>query len=157
MQFLKFMDDVNKSRYPQANTIRDTLSLLVKVSGTNKVQFAYGINILLGSPLETERALEGHFLAFHDYIDDTSKQTWVIFIPKDALKIQGVYIPSIEAFDAKLKLKKYSTKTWVATKTTTTIMGLAKLHPLPAFLAYDYFNEDIPAYIIYERIQYIYE
>ena len=32
-------------------------------------------------------------------------------------------------------------------------MGLEKMIPLPAFLAYDAFNGDIPAKIIYEQIQ----
>ena len=32
-------------------------------------------------------------------------------------------------------------------------MSLAKILPLPVFLAYDAFNEDIPAHIIYEQIQ----
>ena len=32
-------------------------------------------------------------------------------------------------------------------------MGLAKALPLPEFLAYDAFNEDIPAHILYELIQ----
>ena len=60
MNFLKFMEDDDESKYPQLNAIRGTLSLLVNVSGTNKFQFAYGINILLVSP-----ALEGHFLTCH--------------------------------------------------------------------------------------------
>ena len=32
-------------------------------------------------------------------------------------------------------------------------MGIAKMFPLPAFLAYDAFNEGIPSHIIYYWIQ----
>ena len=157
MKFLKFIEDDEKIKYSQVNAIRDPISLLVKVPGTNKVRFAYGLNIFLGSPLETKPALVGHFLACHMDIDDTYEQPQVIILPKDALKIQEFDIPSIGSFDAKLKLKKDTTKTWFTTKTATTVMGLAKVLPFPAFLAYDDFNEDIPAHIIYEQIQEINE
>ena len=79
--------------------------------GTNKVRFTYGLNIFLGSPLETKPELEGNFLGFHEDIDDISEQPWVIVLPKYALKIQDVDIPSIKALDAKLKLKKDRIKT----------------------------------------------
>ena len=153
MQFLKFMDDANQSKYPQVNAIRDPLSLKFKVPGTNKVRFFYELNIFLGYLLEAKPVLERHFLACHEYINYTPKQPWAFVLPKDALKIQDLDIPSIEAFDDKLKLKKNSTKTWFTTKTANMVMCIAKILPLPVFLEYDAFNEDIPAQNIYEQIQ----
>ena len=73
MKFLRFMEDDDESKYTQVNAIRDPLSLLVKAQGTNKVQFTYGITLFLVSPLETKPEPEGYFLAFHEYIDATSK------------------------------------------------------------------------------------
>ena len=148
MQFLKCMEDANESSYPQVNATRDPLPLMVKVPGMNNFQFLYRLNTSLGSPLEAKTALEGHFLAYHKEIDDISKQPRVIVLPKVALNIQYTDITSIESFDANLKLNKYSTNTWFTTKTATMVMSLSKI-----FLAYDAFNEDIPAHIIYEQIQ----
>ena len=54
MQFLKFMEDDNESKYPQFNAIIYLLSILVKVLGTNNFRFAYGLNLFLGSPLEAK-------------------------------------------------------------------------------------------------------
>ena len=125
------MEDDNDGKYPQVNAIKHPLYLLIKLPGTNKVQFVYGINIFLGSPLETKPALEGQLLACHEDIYDTTKQPPVIVLPKDSLKIQDVDISTIEDFDGKLKLNKDSTKTWLTTKTSTTSIGLAKMLPLP--------------------------
>ena len=147
------MEDSNEIKYHKVNAIRDPLSLQVKLTVMNKVQFEYGINLFLGSPLETKPSLEGQFLVCHEDIDNTPEKPQVIVLPKDALKIQDVDIPSIGDFDAKLKLKKYITKTWFTTKTATTVMGLAKIPPLPSFLAFDAFNEDTPYHIIDEQIQ----
>ena len=36
MKFLKFIEDDDKSKYPQVNEIRDPISLLFKVPGRNK-------------------------------------------------------------------------------------------------------------------------
>ena len=72
MQFLEFVEDFDESKYPQVNAIRYPLSLLIKVPVTNKLRFAYRQNLFLGSQLKTKAVLEGHFLAYHKYIDDTS-------------------------------------------------------------------------------------
>ena len=75
--------------------------------------------------------LSGHVSRTKRRKKDTSEQPQVIVLPKDAIKIQDVEIPSIEAFDAKIKLKKDITKTWFTTKTATTVMVLVKMLPLP--------------------------
>ena len=106
------MEDADESKYPQVNAIVDPLYLLIKVPGTNKFRFLYGINI-------------------QQDIDDTSEQPRVIVPPMDALNVQDVDIPYIGNFDAKLKLNKDSTKTRFTTKTATTVMGLAKIIFLP--------------------------
>ena len=75
--------------------------------------------------------------------------TTVIVLPKDSLKIQYFDILSIEYFDAKLELKKDITKNVFATNTVSMVVGIAKILPLPEFLSYYDFNEDIPPHIVY--------
>lgn len=138
--------------------------MLVQVPGTSSVRFVACLAKYLTNPLQhpTGHKLHGWFLAISEDLrksSDTPRRT--VLLPDDVLKTNMVLTPTEQAFKAKLKQKHTEDDTNAADDSTQWFKhddvgnnrsSQAKVCPLPHFLAYDAFAEDVTAQVLWERV-----
>ena len=155
--FLDFIQKEDQSSYGALASTTTPTPLLIKVPGTHRVRLLTGITPYMQDPFEPEPSqLIGQFLAILQDIDRKEQEAQVIRLPNDILKINNIMAPTPLQFETKLKQKddNGAGKPWFkqdAVKDNN--IPLALVCPLPPYLAYDAFTDDIPAHIIWERIK----
>ena len=98
--------------------------------------------------------LHGHFLAIQQDIDDPSDTLQVLALPPDIIKIHKIQAWTHEVMAAELPKERVDPNTpWCREQDVkTSFVEVAKVVPCPLDLAWDAFQDDIPAHIILERI-----
>ncbi len=136
--------------------------MLIQNPGTNTVHFIMGAAKFLANPIRhpTGHPLQGSFLAIGKDLVEQGDTPRAIILPDDALKTNMVKIPTAPQFSAKLTQKatklrdgggttgaQFDTSQWFKHSDAGTI-----LCPVPPFLAYDAFLDNVAAHIVWERI-----
>ena len=131
--------------------------LLIKAPGNNnKVRFILGIAPVLSDPFMAHISpLEGKLLAISQDISLATETTLPITLPDNIMEVKVIKAPSPEAFLAKMALNddRGDGKKWFVERSVTATVEIPPAIPLPAYIAYDAFSEDVEAHIIWERLQ----
>ena len=142
--------------------------LLIQNPGKSTVRFIMGTAKFLADPIihPTGHPLQGLFLSIGEDLLEPTDTPRAIVLPDDALKTNMVKIPTATHFRAKMAQKaaeqpdggqgaQFDSTQWFKHNDSNTILcSLAKICPLPPFLAYDAFLENVTAHVIWERVVY---
>ena len=156
-KMLEFIETEGTDHYNNLVTTSTPIPLLIKVPGTHTVRFITGLAPFVEDIFTPQKSpLSNHFLAIVQDIDNIKEDAVIIRLPPNILKVNAVMAPTKEKFQSKLKTGEDTATgtSWFqqnAVKDNT--VEVAKVAPLPPYLAYDAFTEDIPAHLIWERIQ----
>ena len=129
--------------------------MLIKVPHTHYVRFITGLAPLIKDPFSQPDNLHGELFAIMQDIDRVDQSPQVIRLPKSALKVQDIMLPTDEQWLEKITKKEDATdgKVWfkeTAVKTNTE--ALAMVCPFLPLWGYDAFTEDVPAHVLWERV-----
>ena len=156
-KMLELIKSEDTENYSSLITTSTPTPLLIKVPGTHTVRFITGIAPYIDDPFSTHRSqLAEHFLAIMQDIDTIDEDVTTIRLPKDILKINKVMAPTDIQFISKLEQgdDTQTGTTWFQQNPVKdNTVEVAKIAPLPPYLAYDAFTEDVPAHLIWERIE----
>ncbi len=148
------------------HSITTPAPMLIQNPGKNTVRFIMGTAKFLADPLHhpSGHELQGRFLAIGEDLLEPTDTPRPLILPDDALKTNMVKVPTETQFAAKMAQKateldaaegQFDTTQWFKHSDAGTILHpLAKVCPMPPFLAYDAFVDNITAHIIWERICY---
>ena len=129
--------------------------MLIKVPNTHFVRFISGLAPLTKDPFAAQDPLHGELFAILQDIDRADQSAQVIRLPKTALKLQEVMLPTDVQWFEKISKKDDATdgKVWfreAAVKDNTE--SVAMVCPCLPLWAYDAFTNDVPAHELWERI-----
>jgi hypothetical protein len=154
---LTFLNTEGTAHHTSLTTTSTPTPLLIKVPGTHMVRFITGLAPYVNDPFSnTTSHLEGHFLAIMQDIDNVNEDAAIIRLPGNILRVSAVMTPTVDQFKAKLETgeEPASGTTWFQQNPVKdNTADLAKVAPLPPYLAYDAFTDDLPAHILWERIE----
>ena len=156
-KMLDFIQMEGTAHYTGLITTSTPTPLLIKVPGTHMVRFITGMAPYVNDPFSNKTSqLNNHFLAIMQDIDNVTEDATVIRLPNNILKMTAVMTPTELQFVAKLETgeETASGTTWFQQNPVKEhTVDLAKVAPLPPYLAYDAFTEDVPAHLVWERIK----
>ena len=156
-KMLDFIKSEDIDHYSSLLNTSTPTPLLIKVPGTHTVRFITGLAPYINDPFSSHRSqLADHFLAIMQDIDIIDEDVTTIRLPKDILKLNAIMSPTETQFITKLELNEDTptgTSWFQQNPVKENTYDLAKVAPLPPYLAYDAFTEDVPAHLIWERIQ----
>ena len=156
-KLLEFIEAQGTEHYGGLATTSTPTPLLIKVPGTHMVRFLTGIAPYIKDPFaQKESNLTGHFLAIMQDIDTVAEDADIIRLPNDILKVAYVIAPTAAQFKTKINLGEETpsgTMWFQQNPVKENTVEVAKVAPLPPYLAYDALTTDVPAHVIWERIQ----
>jgi len=129
--------------------------MLVKVPGTHNVRFITGLAPLLQDAFQPADPSHGQLYALLQDIDKPDQDAKVLRLPRSALKLMDVMIPTEDQWFDKLVKKDngQNIKSWFqqsAVKDNKEEMAM--VCPCLPYWAYDAFTGDVPAHELWERI-----
>ncbi len=125
------------------HSIPTACPMLVHLSGENNLRIIFGLAKYVGNPLAMEdNRLHGAYLAISSDPETPQEAPSAITLPTDVLKTNIVEVPSDADFVQMLTVKagtmtnlKFDRSQWFKSSTATEMAILAKVAPLPLFLA----------------------
>ena len=157
IKMLEFIEMDGTKDYNSLATTSTPLPLLIKVPGTHTVRFITGLAPFVQDLFSPDQSpLVDHFLAIVQDIDNIKEDAVAIRLPPNILKVNAVMAPTTEKFVTKIRLGEDTatgTSWFQQNSVKENTVDVAKVAPLPPYLAYDAFTDDIPAHVIWERIQ----
>ena len=129
--------------------------MLIKVPNTHFVRFISGLAPLSKDPFAAPDPMHGELFAILQDIDRADQSAQVIRLPKTALKLQNVMLPTDPQWFEKISKKDDATdgKMWfreAAVKDNTESMAM--VCPCLPLWAYDAFTTNVPAHELWERV-----
>ena len=130
--------------------------MLIKAPNTHFVRFISDLAPLTKDLFAPQDPLHGELFAILQDIDRADNTAQVIRLPKTALKIQEVMLPTDEQWFAKISKKDDASdgKVWFREAAVKDNMeSLAMVCPCVPLWVYDAFTEDVPAHkLVWERL-----
>lgn len=140
------------------HSITSPLAMLIQVPGTCTLRVIFGLSKYVENPLAPANGLHGKFLALGEDVTDPMDTPNPVHLPDDILTSQVVGVPSDAVFLAELTRRATSTTDvqhdqtqWFKSSTVTGRATLAKVVPIPLYLAYDLCQSDVTAHTLWER------
>ena len=129
--------------------------MLIKVPHTHYVRFITGLAPLIKDPFAPPDKCHGELFAVMQDIDHVDQSPQVIRLPKSALKLHDVMLPTDQQWFEKIAKKEDATDGKVWFKEATVKNNTEELSMVCPFLplwGYDAFTEDVPAHVLWERV-----
>jgi hypothetical protein len=155
-KLLDFIQTEGTNHYNSLATTATPLPLLIKVPGTHTVRFITGLAPFVHDIFSQEESpLTDQLLAIVQDIDNINEEAVIIRLPPNILKVSAVMAPTEEKFINKVRAGEdtlTNTSWFQQNSVKDNTVDVAKVAPLPPYLAYDAFTGDVPAHEIWERI-----